>query len=79
VDPIAAAVPHQALPVRSRRPHPPELRLRTIPALPRPVALATEQIQPNALAFPLLNLKPIVTEPLAMNAIDDGSGRQPRF
>jgi hypothetical protein len=67
---------------RPGRRTPPTLlpNVRTIAVLAGPAALSTSPIQPDALAIPLLNVKPIATEPLAMNAIDDGSsGRQPRF
>jgi hypothetical protein len=45
---------------------------RRLPALPAPAPIATEVIQPEALALPLLELKPLVTEPLAMEPIDGG-------
>jgi hypothetical protein len=48
--------------------------IRSLAALPPPRALETREIQPEALAIPLLDVKPIVTEPIAIRTIDDGSG-----
>jgi hypothetical protein len=45
---------------------------RRLPALPAPAPIATDAIQPEALTLPLLELKPLVTEPLAMEPIDGG-------
>lgn len=49
--------------------------IRSLTALPGPRALVARDIQPDALAIPLLDMKPIVTEPIAIRTIDDGSGR----
>ena len=43
---------------------------RRLPALPGPPAIETDEIQPEALALPLLQLKPLVTEPIAIEPID---------
>jgi hypothetical protein len=51
--------------------------MATIPslaALPGPRALKPFEIQPDALAIPLLHMKPIPTEPIGIRTIDDGSG-----
>lgn len=60
--------------LRSRRKAASLPQIRTIPALKQPVALAGGSIQPDVLAIPLLQLKPIVTEPIAIKAIADDSG-----
>lgn len=60
--------------IRSRPKAAPLQQVRTIPALRQPVALAAGSIQPDVLAIPLLQLKPIVTEPIAIKAIADDSG-----
>jgi hypothetical protein len=49
--------------------------IRSLAALPGPRPLGAREIQPDALAIPLLDMKPIVTEPIAIRTIDDGSGR----
>lgn len=75
VDPPAAGAGE---PVRkTARPRPPAAAMtpiRSLAALPGPRALEARQIQPDALAIPLLDMKPIVTEPIAIRTIDDGSG-----
>jgi hypothetical protein len=60
--------------LRSRRKAASLPQIRTIPALKPLVALAGGSIQPDALAIPLLQLKPIVTEPIAIRVIGDDSG-----
>lgn len=50
--------------------------VRTIAVLATPAALSTPPIQPNALAIPLLDVPPIVTEPIAIKAIDDSGTRR---
>jgi hypothetical protein len=76
VDPPAAGVGE---PVRkTTRSRPPAVALspiRSLAALPGPRALGARDIQPDVLAIPLLDMKPIVTEPIAIRTIDDGSGR----
>jgi hypothetical protein len=76
VDPPAAGVGE---PVRkATRPRPPAVALspiRSLAALSGPRALGARDIQPDVLAIPLLDMKPIVTEPIAIRTIDDGSGR----
>jgi hypothetical protein len=52
------------------------LNVRSIAALPEPAALKAEDIQPDALDIPLLRMKPIATEPIAIKAIDDPGARQ---
>jgi hypothetical protein len=42
--------------------------------LKEPVALTSASIQPDALSVPLLQLKPLVTEPIAIKVIADDSG-----
>ena len=59
---------------RSRRKATSLAQVREIPALKEPVALAGASIQPDALAIPLLQLKPLVTEPIAIKVIADDSG-----
>jgi hypothetical protein len=60
--------------VRSRRKAASLPQIRTIPALKEPVALTSASIQPDALSVPLLQLKPLVTEPIAIKVIADDSG-----
>jgi hypothetical protein len=43
---------------------------RRLPALPGPAPITSEGIQPEPLAVPLLNLKPLITEPLIIEPID---------
>lgn len=75
VDPPAAAAAGPApRRVSSRRARPGIAAIRSIAALAEPRPLRTEIIQPDALAIPLLQMKPIATEPIAIKAIDDGSG-----
>ena len=62
--------------LRSRRKAASLPQIRTIPALKQPVALAGGSIQPDALAIPLLQLKPIVTQPIAIRVIGDDAGRR---
>jgi len=66
-------------PVRkATRPRPPAVALspiRSLAALSGPRALGARDIQPDVLAIPLLDMKPIATEPIAIRTIDDGSGR----
>jgi hypothetical protein len=50
--------------------------IRSLAALPGPRALQPVDIQPDALAIPLLHMKPIATEPIAIRAIEDGSDRR---
>lgn len=59
---------------RARPPAAAMAPIRSLAALPGPRALEARQIQPDALAIPLLDMKPIVTEPIAIRTIDDGSG-----
>jgi len=61
---------------RVRRSSPRTAEVRTIPVLAEPAALTANNIQPDALAIPLLRMKPIVTEPIAIKAIDDSGARQ---
>ena len=70
------AVVNEPLPASrsSRRPAPLMSAIPSIPGLPGPRALDPGAIQPDALAIPLLHMKPIVTEPIAIRTIDDGSG-----
>ena len=70
IAPASAALPP------ARRPATTLPHVRTIAVLAEPAALATLPIQPDALAIPLLNVKPIATEPIANNAIDDSGARQ---
>jgi hypothetical protein len=49
--------------------------IRSLAALPGPRPLGAREIQPDVLAIPLLDMKPIATEPIAIRTIDDGSGR----
>jgi hypothetical protein len=60
--------------LRSRRKATSLAQVREIPALKEPVPLGDGSIQPDALAIPLLQLKPIVTEPIAIRVIGDDSG-----
>ena len=60
----------------ARRPSPRALEVRTLPALVEPRALTADDIQPNALAIPLLRMKPIVTEPIPTRVMDDSGSRQ---
>lgn len=73
--PPAAAVGE---PVRKPiSPRPPAVAMspiRSLAALSGPRALEARGIQPDPLAIPLLDMKPIVTEPIAIRTIDDGSG-----
>ena len=72
-----APAPSASGALRSRRKAASLPQVRTIPALKEPVALAGASIQPDALAIPLLQLKPIVTEPIAIRVIgDDPGGRE---
>ena len=50
--------------------------IRSLAALPGPRALQPVEIQPDALAIPLLHMKPIATEPIALRTIEDGSDRR---
>lgn len=59
-----------------RRSSPRTAQVRTIPVLAEPAALVAHDIQPDALAIPLLRMKPIVTEPIAIKVIDDSGARQ---
>lgn len=59
-----------------RRSSPRTAPVRTIPALAGPAPLTSDGIQPDALAIPLLHMKPIVTEPLAIKVIDDSGAPQ---
>lgn len=61
-------------PARPRRQPAPALHVRTIPALNEPAALDSGAIQPDGLDIPLLQLKPIVTEPIAIKVIGDDTG-----
>ena len=61
---------------RVRRSSPRTAQVRTIPVLAEPAALVAHDIQPDALAIPLLRMKPIVTEPIAIKVIDDSGARQ---
>jgi hypothetical protein len=61
---------------RVRRSSPRMAQVRTIPVLAEPAALVAHDIQPDALAIPLLRMKPIVTEPIAIKVIDDSGARQ---
>lgn len=61
-------------PARPRRQPAPVLQVRTIAALKEPAALDSAAIQPDGLDIPLLQLKPIVTEPIAIRVIGDDSG-----
>jgi hypothetical protein len=79
--PSLAAVPPEATGAalripRVRRSSPRMAQVRTIPALAEPAALVAHDIQPDALAIPLLRMKPIVTEPIAIKVIDDLGARQ---
>jgi hypothetical protein len=62
------------VPARPRRQPAPVLQVRTIPALSEPAVLDRGAIQPDVLDIPLLQLKPIVTEPIAIKVIGDDSG-----
>ncbi|HYN05850.1 MAG TPA: hypothetical protein VES67_00530 [Vicinamibacterales bacterium] len=79
---IAAAGPASPLvtqpaPARAASPRPtPRLSVRSIAALAEPTTLSAEDIQPDVLDIPLLRMKPIVTEPIAIKAIDDSGARQ---
>ena len=65
------------VPGRPRRQRTPVLQVRTIRALNEPAALDRAGIQPDGLDIPLLQLKPIVTEPIAIKVIgDDAGGRE---
>jgi hypothetical protein len=75
VDPAAAIVAEPARQRSSSRRR--AQTMATIPslaALPGPRALRPFEIQPDALAIPLLSMKPIPTEPIGIRTIDDGSG-----
>lgn len=45
---------------------------RRIPDLARPAAIEHEDIQPDAIVVPLLQLKPLVTEPLTIEPMHGG-------
>ena len=60
----------------SRRPAQTMASIRSLAALPGPRALQPVDIQPDALAIPLLHMKPIATEPIAIRTIEDGSDRR---
>jgi hypothetical protein len=62
------------VPARPRRQPAPVLQVRTIAALNEPAALDSGAIQPDGLDIPLLQLKPIITEPIAIRVIGDDSG-----
>jgi hypothetical protein len=65
------------VPARPRRQPVPVLQVRTIRALNEPAALDRAGIQPDGLDIPLLQLKPIVAEPIAIRVIgDDAGGRE---
>ena len=61
--------------VSRRRIEPAVAAIRTLPELEQPRALTAADIQPDALAIPLLRMTPILTEPLATKSSDD-SGMQ---
>lgn len=45
---------------------------RRLPALPAPDPIAPDDIQPEALGVPLLELKPLATEPIALASMPGG-------
>jgi hypothetical protein len=47
-------------------------RARALPALPEPAPIVIENSQPEALAVPLLELKPIATRPVVLEPIGEG-------
>lgn len=73
--PGAGAGESERKPISPRPPAVAMSPIRSLAALPGPRALGAREIQPDALAIPLLDMKPIVTEPIDIRTIDDGSGR----
>ena len=74
VDPPAAIAADPGPRSTARRRPAQTLSVRTIAALAEPVALTTGDIQPDALGIALLQMKPIVTEPLTVKVLDEHSG-----
>lgn len=74
---LPVTTPVEAARAVSRQPIEPAVAaIRTLPQLEQPRALTAVDIQPDALAIPLLRMAPIVTEPLATKSSDD-SGMRP--
>jgi hypothetical protein len=77
VNPSLATIPAPPHPrAVSRRSVQTMASIRSLAALPGPPALHAVDIQPDALAIPLLHMMPIATEPIGIRTIEDGSDRR---